>query len=996
VANCSKPAATDLPNVPVSDIVVDPDVPGTVYAATDIGVFVGNCAVTPCTWTTLSTGLPRAAVLSLKLHEPSRTLRAATHGRGTWDLQLNNFTFSGPHLTAITAPASASANSGGTQFTLTVSGSGLTGGTIQFGPTALTATGTASDTTLSGIVPSALLTTGTAQITVKVASTASNALAFPILGGTPTITSVTPTSTPVQVSPAINVTIQLAGTNFTSNAKVLFNGAPNGIAVLAPASGCALPTCLKATIPAALLGPYGSTNDIAVLSPPPGGGASAAKVFRVAAPAPPNDNIANATNITSLTFNNVVDSSGATSESTDRVPTCVTQYSSANGNTGGLLNGLYNTIWYKFAPTFSANLEVDTIGSNYDTVLSIWTGSPGSLTNVACNDDINTGIVIQSQLNNIALTAGTTYYIMVSSFGPPDPNPVALGGKSAFNFVYNNGNSPTPAITTISPTSANSGDPSVTLTLNGSNFISGAIVDFNNSYGFGGALATTFVSPTQLTAVIPSSAILLPGTYSIEVVNPAPNFPFSNFLNFTVNLGVYPIPTLGSISPTTVIAGSVPFSMVAACANCASGAFIAFNGAPKPSSVGNSFSSPYQQNVYAMISTADISTPGTVQVTVVNPSPGGGASAPQPFVITAPTIVPKITSVSPSSLPANNQAMLTINGSGFVLGSTLYTGGIYWGTTFVSSSQITIPNFSQAAVGVIPIYVVDPAPAGTSPPFNFTVTQPPAPTITSISPTSGASGTSPTLTINGTGFQPEASVLFNGSSYSTNIVSSTQLITAISLLRVTAGTYPISVVDPAPAGASATVNFVVTGPPDFTISSTGTTSVTVAAGTTANFMNAISVAGQSGFSTAVSLACAMPANATDTNCTINPNSLPTGSGTASVTVTTLARGFVTPLAPVRPVLPVTYVVVPAVLFVVLLVFWRFAQTRRQRLALSAPIAGVLLFLALQIVGCGGGGSTGPPPPPPPPTGTPAGTYTITVTATGGTFTHSTTLTLVVQ
>ena len=32
-------------------------------------------------------------------------------------------------------------------------------------------------------------------------------------------------------------------------------------------------------------------------------------------------------------------------------------------------------------------LTIDTFGSDYDTVLAVWTGSRGSLTNVACNDD---------------------------------------------------------------------------------------------------------------------------------------------------------------------------------------------------------------------------------------------------------------------------------------------------------------------------------------------------------------------------------------------------------------------------------------------------------------------------------------------------------------------------------------------------------------------------------------------------------------------------------
>ena len=132
VANCSTPAATDLPNSPVNDVVIDPDVPGTLYVGTDIGVFQGTCTTTApatCNWATLSTGLPRAAVLSLKLHRASRTLRAATHGRGAWDIVLNNFTFVGPHISSI-SPVSALA--GSAQFTFTVNGSGLTGGTVEW------------------------------------------------------------------------------------------------------------------------------------------------------------------------------------------------------------------------------------------------------------------------------------------------------------------------------------------------------------------------------------------------------------------------------------------------------------------------------------------------------------------------------------------------------------------------------------------------------------------------------------------------------------------------------------------------------------------------------------------------------------------------------------------------------------------------------------------------------------------------------------------------
>ncbi|MGA8580651.1 MAG: choice-of-anchor D domain-containing protein, partial [Bryobacteraceae bacterium] len=76
----------NLPNLKVNDIAVDPDVPNTLYIATEQGVYVtsdgGN------TWNPLGTGLPNVAVTALKLQRPTRILFAATLGRSAWDLQL--------------------------------------------------------------------------------------------------------------------------------------------------------------------------------------------------------------------------------------------------------------------------------------------------------------------------------------------------------------------------------------------------------------------------------------------------------------------------------------------------------------------------------------------------------------------------------------------------------------------------------------------------------------------------------------------------------------------------------------------------------------------------------------------------------------------------------------------------------------------------------------------------------------------------------------------
>ena len=442
---CQNPVATDLPNIPVNDLVIDPDLPGIIYAATDIGVFQGTCTGTACSWNTLGAGLPNVAVLSLKLHEPSRTLVAATHGRGAWSLVLTNAPLPvGPHISSL-SPISAQAGAT-SPLTLAVHGSGLTNGTVQWkagSTTTALATTVVSDSQVTATVPTSLLATGgPAQVFISVAAANSNQLTFGVLFGLPTISSATPGSAPVNT--AAPQTITVTGTNFSNNSQAMLNpdfppgnGQPNG-QVLIPTT-VQSSTQLTATIPASYLANFGSTNSVGVHTPPPGGGTTFSPpptgtgttplpTFTVVAPAPLNDNFANAIAITGNSFADTRDSSAATTETADPSPPCVLE-----GSTGGR----FNSIWYQFSPASGGAANLDTSGSNYDTVLSIWTGSAGSLASVACNNGIvGPGIVIVNQLRNVNLTGGTTYYIMVSSFGPPDPNPVALGGKSVLNFSF--------------------------------------------------------------------------------------------------------------------------------------------------------------------------------------------------------------------------------------------------------------------------------------------------------------------------------------------------------------------------------------------------------------------------------------------------------------------------------------------------------------------------------------------------------------------------------
>jgi len=72
-----------------------------------------------------------------------------------------------------------------------------------------------------------------------------------------------------------------------------------------------------------------------------------------------------------------------------------------------------------------------------------------------------------------------------------------------------------PTITSLNPSSAIPGGSAFTLTVDGTNYVSGSVVRWNGS-----DRTTTYVNSTQLTASIPASDIAAVGSASVTVFNP--------------------------------------------------------------------------------------------------------------------------------------------------------------------------------------------------------------------------------------------------------------------------------------------------------------------------------------------------------------------------------------------------------------------------------------------------------------------------------------------
>ncbi len=103
-----------------------------------------------------------------------------------------------------------------------------------------------------------------------------------------------------------------------------------------------------------------------------------------------------------------------------------------------LATGIHLDVWYRFVAPATTNYVIDTCGSTMpDTILSIHSACPADFSNILdCNDDSNapagntacTSSVLNSRIQSVALTAGSTYYIGVAGYN---------GVSGAFNLLIN-------------------------------------------------------------------------------------------------------------------------------------------------------------------------------------------------------------------------------------------------------------------------------------------------------------------------------------------------------------------------------------------------------------------------------------------------------------------------------------------------------------------------------------------------------------------------------
>ncbi|MGO9239910.1 MAG: IPT/TIG domain-containing protein [Bryobacteraceae bacterium] len=345
---------------------------------------------------------------------------------------------------------------------------------------------------------------------------------------------------------------------------------------------------------------------------------------------------------------------------------------------------------------------------------------------------------------------------------------------------------PPPTITSLNPSSAAAAGPAFTLTINGTNYVTGAVAYWNAT-----ALTTTYVSGTQITAAVPASLIAGVGSATITVMTSGGT---SGGATFTIK----PQPVLISISPSSAVAGGPAFTLTATGSNFLPSAKVRWNGTALTTTYVSS------TTLTAAVPAPDIATAGTASVTV---KLLGATSAAVTFTITSPLGTITLT---PSSLLAGGPGfILQVGGSGFHSGATIYWGTTALATTFVGSGQLlaTVPASLIATPGTVGVTVEQLGVYSAAATFTILA---PAATLTSLSPNSALHGAAGfTLTINGSGFASGAVAKWGATALATTFVSAGKLTASVSSSDIaTATSVSVTVVNPG-ANASNALTFTV-------------------------------------------------------------------------------------------------------------------------------------------------------------------------------------------
>jgi hypothetical protein len=414
-------------------------------------------------------------------------------------------------------------------------------------------------------------------------------------------------------------------------------------------------------------------------------------------------------------------------------------------------------------------------------------------------------------ISGLPTTAGTfsVTVMATSATTPADPS----SDSATYSLVIST-QAPSPGLTSLVPSTAPAGSGPLTMVVNGADFTDDSVVVWTPSGGEPIDLPTTFQSSTALQVTVPAGLLASPGTASVAVI--ISSVSETTALTFTItaqsNL------TLTSITPSTAVAGSAALTMQVNGTNFLQTSVVTWTPASgQPTNLSTGFQSA--EVLQATVPADLLALPGSASVAVVN-SPTS-VSGSLTFTITAPA-VPAIGSIVPATAVAGSGNLtMQVNGINFLQTSVvLWTpqGGTATSltTTFQSTGvlQATVPAALLASPGTASVTVMN-ASTAISAAATFTITAPPGPTLTSLTPATATAGSSSlTIQLSGTSFSQASVVQWTPQGGTeTNLATTFQSATALqavvpATLLATPGTASVAVAN----------SSFVSSPQTFTIS----------------------------------------------------------------------------------------------------------------------------------------------------------------------------------
>jgi hypothetical protein len=315
-------------------------------------------------------------------------------------------------------------------------------------------------------------------------------------------------------------------------------------------------------------------------------------------------------------------------------------------------------------------------------------------------------------------------------------------------WVFANTSVPSPAVASVSPESGSS-EGGTRVRITGSGFLPGTTVEIG-----GAASPVEVLSETELTAVTPAHA---PGSEEVIVSTPDGESTGGPSYAYVVTAA----PTVSSISPES--------------GSSEGGALVTIEGSGFLSGsttveIGGVASSVEVLSETELTAVTPAHKPGSEPVTVSTPNGSSKGGPSYTYVLTA---APTVASVSPESGPSEGGALVTIEGSGFLSGSTtVEIGGVASPAVEVLSETELTAVTPAHAPGSEEVIVSTPngaTPAGPS--YAYL----PLPSVASVNPGSGPIAGGTRVTIAGSGFARGAEVDIGGAASSVEVISETEI-----------------------------------------------------------------------------------------------------------------------------------------------------------------------------------------------------------------------------